>query len=109
MCGRYARFTPQHLYSQLFCAADMGTLSPHYNIAPSQAVLVARKSEWGDDRQLTTLYWGLVAPWAKAWQAARKRINARAEAAHERPMFRNALARRRCFVAGNVFHKRSAP
>ena len=27
MCGRYARFTPQHLYSQLFHAADMGMLS----------------------------------------------------------------------------------
>jgi putative SOS response-associated peptidase YedK len=49
MCGRYARFTPQHLYSQLFRAADMGMLSPRYNVAPSQAVLVARNSEWGDN------------------------------------------------------------
>jgi putative SOS response-associated peptidase YedK len=78
MCGRYARFTPQHLYSQLFRAADMGMLSPRYNIAPSQAILVARNSEWGDYRELVTLYWGLVAPWAKDFKSARKMINARA-------------------------------
>jgi len=45
MCGRYARFTPQHLYASLFGARDMGTLGPPYNVAPSQAVLVARNSE----------------------------------------------------------------
>jgi len=28
MCGRYARFTPQHLYASLFGARDMGTLGP---------------------------------------------------------------------------------
>jgi putative SOS response-associated peptidase YedK len=76
----------------------MGNLSPRYNVAPSQAVLVARNSEWGDYRELATLYWGLVAPWAKDFQGARKMINARAETAHERPMFRNARARRRCLV-----------
>ena len=34
MCGRYARFTPQHLYSQLSRAADMGLLSPRHNDRP---------------------------------------------------------------------------
>jgi hypothetical protein len=56
MCGRYARFTRQHLYSQQLRAADMGTLSPRHNIAPSQALLVARSSEWDDYRELATLY-----------------------------------------------------
>jgi len=51
MCGRYARFTPQHLYASLFDARDIGNLSPRYNIAPSRAVLVARNSEWGDYRE----------------------------------------------------------
>lgn len=54
ICGRYARFIPQHEYSQLFRAANMVMLSPRYNVAPSQAVLVARNSEWGDYRQLAT-------------------------------------------------------
>jgi probable HAF family extracellular repeat protein len=47
MCGRYARFTPQHLYASLFGAREMGTLSSRYNIAPSRAALVARNSEGG--------------------------------------------------------------
>lgn len=46
---------PQEVYSHLFRAHGMGNLSPRYNIAPSQAVLVARNSEWGDYRQLATL------------------------------------------------------
>jgi len=84
MCGRYARFTPQHLYASLFGARDMGNISPRYNIAPSQAVLVARNSEWGDYRELATLYWGLVAPWAQDFKTARKMMNARTETAPER-------------------------
>jgi len=32
-------------------------------------------------------------------------INARAETAHERPMFRKALVRRRCLVAADGFYE----
>jgi putative SOS response-associated peptidase YedK len=32
-------------------------------------------------------------------------INARSETAHERPMFRKALARRRCLVAADGFYE----
>jgi putative SOS response-associated peptidase YedK len=42
----------------------MGERSARHNIVPSQAALVARKSEWGDYRELASLHWGLVAPWA---------------------------------------------
>jgi putative SOS response-associated peptidase YedK len=38
-------------------------------------------------------------------QSARKRINARAETAHERPMFKKALAHRRCLVAADGFYE----
>jgi putative SOS response-associated peptidase YedK len=40
MCGRYARFTPQEAYTILFRAHGIANLSPPYNVAPSQAVLV---------------------------------------------------------------------
>jgi len=105
MCGRYARFTHQHLYSQLFHAADMGMLSARYNIVPSNAVLIARNSEWGDYRELITVGWGLVPPWAKGPKDGPRPINARAETAAQRPMFRNALARRRCLVAADGFYE----
>jgi len=55
MCGRFARFTPQHLYASLFGARDMGNISPRYNIAPTQAVLVARNSDWGGNRERNAL------------------------------------------------------
>lgn len=70
MCGWYTRFGPQHRYAELFAAKAMGNLLARYNIAPSQAVLVARNSERGDYRQLATLYRGLAAPWAKDFKSA---------------------------------------
>jgi hypothetical protein len=108
MCGRYARFTPQDLYSRLFRASDMGKLSPRYNIAPSQALLVARNSEWGDYRELITVDWGLLPPWAKGPKDGPRPINVRAETAHERPMFRKALARRRCLLTSAIAGARHA-
>jgi hypothetical protein len=33
----------------------MGMLSPRYQIAPSQSVLVARNSDWGDYSELAIL------------------------------------------------------
>jgi putative SOS response-associated peptidase YedK len=47
MCGRYARFTPQHRYTALFRARDMGNLSPRCNVAPSQAALVVPNPKMG--------------------------------------------------------------
>jgi len=34
MCGRYAHFSPQRLYSQLFRAADLGMVSLGSNVVP---------------------------------------------------------------------------
>jgi len=79
--GCYASFTPQREYARQFGARDNGNLNRRYNVAPSQAVLVARNSEWGDYRDLAILYSGLVAPWAKGFRSARKMINAWAETA----------------------------
>jgi putative SOS response-associated peptidase YedK len=105
MCGRYARFGPQHRYAELFAAKAMGNLLARYNIVPSNAVLIARNSEWGNYRELITVDWGLLPPWAKGPKDGPRPINARAETAAQRPMFRNALARRRCLVAADGFYE----
>lgn len=54
----------------------MGVRSPRYHVAPSRAVVVARNSDRGDDCELATLYWDLVAPRAVLSEGGAKNMNA---------------------------------
>jgi putative SOS response-associated peptidase YedK len=56
-------------------------------------------------RHLDLLRWGLLPHWAKDPKAVRQPINARAETAATAPMFRDALARRRCLVPMDAFYE----
>jgi putative SOS response-associated peptidase YedK len=54
---------------------------------------------------LDLLRWGLVPHWARDPKATRQPINARAETLATSPMFRDALARRRCLVPADAFYE----
>lgn len=73
--------------------------TPRYNVPPGSFVpiVVERLDEDGQlNRRLDTASWGLVPAWAKDTKIGFKAFNARSETVLEKPMFRQAIKRRRC-------------
>ncbi len=106
MCGRFALGSSiKHLAQALEAASVKITEDrARYNIAPTQAVVVAR--DRGEDRELVHLKWGLVPAWAKDPAAVGARmINARSETVSEKPSFREAFRRRRCLIPATGFYE----
>src|SRR5689334_8386713 len=105
MCGRYEVHTPVEELAREFDAvlrADPTQLTPRYSVAPSLLVPVIRVRK--GERELAALSWGLLPSWSKKAQGHRP-INARAETLFEKPMFRNAIARRRCLIPADGFYE----
>ncbi|MGI9277639.1 MAG: SOS response-associated peptidase [Endozoicomonas sp.] len=100
MCGRYTLTTSEIDLSWLGINKPV-TQPPAYNIAPGEQVLVARQSA---DSQLEAVRvkWGLVPPWLKDF--SRAQINARVETAASKPMFREAMSKRRCLVLADGWY-----
>ena len=104
MCGRFTLRVDLARIAHWLDVADVPDWPwrPRYNIAPTQPVVACRLGADGR-RQLVTLRWGLVPPWATDAAIGARCINARAETVHEKPAFRNAFARRRCLVPADGF------
>src|SRR5262245_40666664 len=101
MCGRFALYSSGEQIAEEFDLADTPIIVPHYNVAPSQAIPAVREGPSG--RELALLKWGFRPAWAKDSKVAP--INAKAETAAERPMFRQALKRRRCVIPADAFYE----
>ncbi len=103
MCGRYSlTVTPDELY-RLFGIDDKLNLQPRFNVAPTQAAPVVRKT--GGKKNMDMLRWGLIPPWSKDASIASKLINARGETVAEKPSFRSAYESRRCLVPVDGFYE----
>jgi putative SOS response-associated peptidase YedK len=105
MCGRYTLKTPVERLSEKFQFPEIIPLKPRYNIAPSQSVAVVRQLPDDTDRTLAMLRWGLLPAWVKDPAKVQQPINAKAETAAEKPMFRDAFKRRRCLVPADGFYE----
>lgn len=104
MCSRYKLITPTGVIVADFnIRAGRPNLEARYNIAPTQAAPVVRRTPSG--RQLALLRWGLIPSWAKDSKFAASTINARAETVAEKPAFREALKSRRCLVIADGFYE----
>jgi putative SOS response-associated peptidase YedK len=101
MCGRFLLMTSGKDIAEFFDLAAPPELFPRYNVAPTQPVLGVRAGAAG--REAALLRWGLVPPWAK--DAKQAPINARAETAADKPMFRTALRKRRCLIPASGFYE----
>jgi putative SOS response-associated peptidase YedK len=77
---------------------DIGTLTPRYNIAPSQPLPALL-----NNRHYTDTAFGLIPRWAK--DAKRRPVNARAETVAQKPMFRSSFKHRRALVPVNGFYE----
>ncbi|HWZ41976.1 MAG TPA: SOS response-associated peptidase [Candidatus Saccharimonadales bacterium] len=105
MCGRY-RLTATERYIAEHFNLDAEPVWPaRYNIAPGQPALVVRQAPKSPLRESSLLRWGLVPYWAKGPSIGYRTINARSEAAAEKPAFREALKQRRCLVPTDGFYE----
>jgi putative SOS response-associated peptidase YedK len=103
VCGRFTLRTAMNILLQEFHAElrDEVNLSPRYNVAPTQDVLVIIRGEAGA-RELTIMRWGLVPGWARGPKLPLL-INARADTVAEKPAFRDAFKRRRGLMLADGF------
>jgi putative SOS response-associated peptidase YedK len=105
MCGRFTLITPAEVIAEQFQLAEVPSLSPRYNVAPTQPVAAVRHASGNGRRELVLLRWGLVPFWAKDPAIGSRMINARSETAAQKPAFRAAFRRRRCLVLADGFYE----
>lgn len=107
MCGRYTQTaTPAELQARFGLRPPGFPVPPRYNLAPTQEGPVVVEDS---GRELRMMRWGLVPSWAKDPSIGPKLINARAEAAGEKPSFRRSLERRRCLVPADGWFEWVSP
>src|SRR2546423_1607262 len=103
MCGRYAITTAPEAIRQLFRYREQPNFPPRYNVAPTQPVPIVRVVE--GERQFALVRWGLIPPWVKDPRTFSLLINARGESVNDKPVFRNAMRRRRCLFPADGFYE----
>ena len=104
MCGRYTLKTPLNVLTERLDIEEFpSSLSPSYNIAPTQQVATVL-SENGK-RKLEMLRWGLISSWADDPEIGNRMINARAETVAEKPSYRRAFKRSRCLILADGFYE----
>lgn len=104
MCGRFTLTADRDQIEERFSFRMTNvTLTPHYNIAPSQPVLSLMRE--GEESRAGFLRWGLIPSWAKDEAIGNRMINARAETLAEKPSFKRALQKRRCLIIADGFYE----
>jgi putative SOS response-associated peptidase YedK len=102
MCGRFTLRAPDRIrfgvrYSDQL---PLYTLSPRYNIAPTQDVLAI--TQFQNNRRLSSMRWGIIPSWSGG---ARGFINARAETLAQKLSFSESFERRRCLIPADGFYE----
>lgn len=105
MCGRFSQSKLAEAIAQAFDVANVPSLTPRYNIAPTQSVGTVLQTQEDAKRQFRMLHWGLIPSWAKDPKMGARLINARAETVAEKPAFRSAFKQRRCLIIADGFYE----
>lgn len=104
MCGRYRLTAWQQRLVEHFDADPPEHYEASYNIAPSQAVPIIRRS--GTRRCFAAARWGLVPGWSRDRTfGGYSTINARAETVATKPAFRAAFRHRRCLIPADGYYE----
>lgn len=103
MCGRYVLYGPQSRYREHFAVDNDFDMAPRYNVAPSAVMPVIRQID--GQRAFVPAKWGLIPSWAKDAEGMPKPINAKAETAAIKPMFRHAFRKSRVLVPADAFYE----
>src|SRR5687767_9789066 len=111
MCARYIAFT-EHLnpvrVADHFRLVELPTVTPRFNVAPSQLVPVVGAKPDGR-RGLSQFKWGFVPHWEPDAAKGHRPVNAKAETVATTPMFRDAFARKRCLMVACGFYEWTGP
>lgn len=109
MCGR---FVVANVGSELVGVLRVDVENPElpppsYNIAPTGTAAIVLDSAKTDPptRRLEPARWGLVPSWAKDPKVGVRAFNARSEELEEKPMFRQALIKRRAVVPATGYYE----
>ncbi|MEB0033116.1 SOS response-associated peptidase [Undibacterium sp. RTI2.1] len=103
MCGRFALAHPKPVLQDWMHITTMPDFLARYNIAPSTKIMTVRDTKEG--RIGTLMRWGLVPPWAADASKLPMLNNARGETITEKPMFKQAVHRRRCIIPISGFYE----
>jgi putative SOS response-associated peptidase YedK len=101
MCGRFVLWIILAIPEHYGLPEPEKSIQPSYNIAPGQEIMLLRQGDSG--RNLARMRWGLIPSWTRDLAKAPKSINARSEAAWDKPSFRSAIRHRRCLITANGF------
>jgi putative SOS response-associated peptidase YedK len=106
VCGRYQLTAKERWLSELFNLdpADVDWVA-RWNVAPGDEVATIRQDRSEPKRTFARMRWGLIPYWAKDASIGNKAINAVAETAAEKPVFREAIRKRRCLIPANGFYE----
>lgn len=104
MCGRFTIDIPPALLASIFGLAEPPTVTPRYNVAPTQQLHVIRQYADGQNH-LDPLRWGLIPAWTKERSSSNLMINARSETVTEKPAFKQSIRYRRCVVPSSGFYE----
>jgi putative SOS response-associated peptidase YedK len=107
MCGRFARQSTQEVLADWFGVEmeDMPWFAPSYNVAPQSTQPVVRLNADTGKRKFALMRWGLIPYWAKDPKIGYSTINARAEEVTEKPLYREAVKKRRCLIPADAFYE----
>ncbi|MEA2070264.1 MAG: SOS response-associated peptidase [Asgard group archaeon] len=116
MCGRFARFSPAHVFRMLFQLDSVPDLNQRYNIAPGQKIYAVRgiplrenkeqaKNNDSYQREMVPLQWGLIPFWADKADIGYKMINARSETVDSKASFKVPFQQRRCLIPTDGFYE----
>lgn len=103
MCGRFAITQPRFQHIESVLGADLGAVTPRYNIAPTQAIPVIRKFTEGF--AMDEMRWGLVPSWSKTPTTTYATFNAKIETVADKPVYRTAFKHRRCLIPASGFYE----
>jgi putative SOS response-associated peptidase YedK len=106
MCGRYRIKDTDELTAELRRVLKIPdwVMGPRYNIAPCQELPVI-VGDVGGKAHVATMRWGLVPFWDKSEKPKIAPINARAEEAFAKPMFRQSIQKRRALIPADGFYE----
>lgn len=109
MCGRFVVASAgSELVGVLRVDVEGDDLpAPSFNVAPTDRVAIVLDSVKTDPptRRLESARWGLVPSWAKDPSIGVKAFNARSEELEHKPMFRQALIKRRAVVPTTGYYE----
>ena len=101
MCGRASLTASPEELEEAFELASAPALTPRYNIAPSEPMLIVRAAGGGGGREAAQVRWGLVRPGS---EDAKAPINLPIEHA-ARGAMRRTLRERRCIIPLTGFYE----